>query len=190
MVEPTRPRRRPSGDRKLQHYFSREFDGSVRLRIPLPPNLTWLVEEAAGDAPLTAWVQRQLFERAMFHIRKRNEVEGCLARNLPDQEDVDAYVDHGHKRGFTRATRQDRDAPVSRKSPFYFTRSRDGSTRFRIRLSPELASLVEEAAGETELMVYIQRVLRNRAHYHIDKRAEVMRNAVPRNVPDLEDVLE
>lgn len=36
-----------------------------------------------------------------------------------------------------------------------------------MRLSAEEAALIEEAAGETPLMIYIHHVLNDRARYHI-----------------------
>jgi hypothetical protein len=59
------------------------------------------------------------------------------------------------------------------KSPHFFAREADGSARVRIRFTPEEASLIEEAAGTTPLMLYIHRVLNDRACYHIRKRAEI-----------------
>lgn len=59
----------------------------------------------------------------------------------------------------------------------------------RIRFTPAEASLIEEAAGETPLILYIHRVLGERARYHIKKRAEV-EGAVDDSVDDhiVEDV--
>lgn len=59
-------------------------------------------------------------------------------------------------------------------SPHFFRRERDRSVRLRLRLSEEEADLIEEAAGETPLMLYIHRVLNDRARYHIQKSREVM----------------
>lgn len=68
-------------------------------------------------------------------------------------------------------TEQDRGTPGM--SPHFFKREADGSVRLRIRFTPEEASLIEEAAGETPLLLYIHRVLGDRARYHIRKRAQV-----------------
>lgn len=57
-------------------------------------------------------------------------------------------------------------------NPNFFRREKDGSVRLRIRFSPEEAALIEEAAGETPLLLYIHRVLRERALYHIEKTAQ------------------
>lgn len=64
---------------------------------------------------------------------------------------------------------------MSKKSAFtqsFFKRESDGSVRLRIRFSPEEASLIEEAAGDTPLLVYIHRVLEDRSRYHIKKARE------------------
>lgn len=58
-------------------------------------------------------------------------------------------------------------------SPHFFRREADSSVRLRIRFTPEEASLIEEAAGETPLLLYIHRVLGDRARYHVRKRAEM-----------------
>lgn len=61
----------------------------------------------------------------------------------------------------------------STNSPHFFRREADGSVRLRIRFTPEEAALIEEAAGQTPLLLYIHRVLGHRARYHVRKRAEV-----------------
>lgn len=61
----------------------------------------------------------------------------------------------------------------SPRSPHFFERERDGSVRVRIRFTADEASLIEEAAGDTPLMLYIHRVLNDRARFHVRKRAEV-----------------
>lgn len=57
---------------------------------------------------------------------------------------------------------------MSKLSPHFFKRDKDGSVRVRIRLSPEEASLIEEAAGETPLIPYMHRVLMSRAKIHAE----------------------
>ena len=61
----------------------------------------------------------------------------------------------------------DKERP--KPNPHFFRRESDGTVRLRIRFSEEEASLIEEAAGTTPLLVYIHRVLRERAKYHISK---------------------
>lgn len=79
--------------RKSAHFFSRERDGSARFRIRLTPELASLVEEAAGETPLMLYMNRVLKERALYHIRKRNEFDAAHGRNAsltdPDPEDVE-----------------------------------------------------------------------------------------------------
>lgn len=59
-------------------------------------------------------------------------------------------------------------------SPHFFRRERDRSVRLRLRLSEEEADLIEEAAGDTPLMLYIHRVLNDRARFHVQKSREAM----------------
>lgn len=67
---------------------------------------------------------------------------------------------------------------TTKLSPHFFRREEDRSVRLRLRLSEEEADLIEEAAGDTPLLLYIHRVLNDRARYHIQKSRENM------NLPD------
>lgn len=78
------------------------------------------------------------------------------------------------------AKQQDEKVEKPPLDPHVFRRERDGSVRLRIRFSPEEAALIEEAAGETPLLLYIHRVLGERARYHIKKSKES-------NPPDVEE---
>lgn len=80
----------------------------------------------------------------------------------------------------------DSGTPPQRMSPHFFKREGDGSVRLRIRFTPEEAAAIEEAAGETPLLLYIHRVLADRAKYHIRKRDEI-ENARPGQPVDDED---
>lgn len=51
--------------------------------------------------------------------------------------------------------------------PHIFRREGDGTVKLRLKLTPEEAALIEEAAAGTPLMLYIHRVLTERARYHI-----------------------
>lgn len=52
------------------------------------------------------------------------------------------------------------DRPNQRKhSPSFFARSADGTVRLRLRFTNEEASLFEEAAGETPVMVWLHQTL-------------------------------
>lgn len=55
----------------------------------------------------------------------------------------------------------------TRYNPHFFKREEDGSVRLRLRFTAEEASLIEEAAGKTPLLVYIHRVLNESAKRHI-----------------------
>lgn len=64
---------------------------------------------------------------------------------------------------------------TTKLSPHFFRREKDRSVRLRLRLSEEEADLIEEAAGDTPLLLYIHRVLNDRARYHITKSREAMK---------------
>lgn len=50
------------------HFFARESDGSVRLRMRFSPEEASLFEEAAGRTPLMNWMHQSLVERAREEI--------------------------------------------------------------------------------------------------------------------------
>lgn len=54
----------------------------------------------------------------------------------------------------------------------FLQREPDGSARVRIRFTAEEARLIEEAAGTTPVLLYMHRVLNDRARYHIRKQKE------------------
>lgn len=54
-------------------------------------------------------------------------------------------------------------------NPHFFRRDENGTVRIRLRLGPEEASIIEEAAGDTPLITYIHRVLMDRAKQHAEK---------------------
>jgi hypothetical protein len=72
------------------HFFKREADGSVRLRIRFTPEEANLIEEAAGETPLLLYIHRVLGDRARYHIRKRAQVEAELIAEEDDDEDEDS----------------------------------------------------------------------------------------------------
>jgi len=53
-------------------------------------------------------------------------------------------------------------APAAKLTPNFFRREADGTVRVRIKFRPEEASLYEEAAGDTPVMLWIHQTL-NRA---------------------------
>lgn len=52
------------------HFFEREPDGSVRIRLRLSSEEASLIEEAAGDTPLVAYMHHVLNERARHHVEQ------------------------------------------------------------------------------------------------------------------------
>lgn len=50
------------------HFFAREPDGSVRLRIRFEGEEAALFEEAAGDTPVMAWLHRTLVAAAKRQV--------------------------------------------------------------------------------------------------------------------------
>lgn len=62
-----------SPKRHSPHFFAREPDGSVRLRIRFENDEASLFEEAAGDTPVMAWLHRTLGEAARRQVRARRQ---------------------------------------------------------------------------------------------------------------------
>lgn len=57
---------------------------------------------------------------------------------------------------------------TTRPSPHFFQRDSDGSARLRLRFDPELASLIEEAAGAEKLLDWMMGTLRREARRDAD----------------------
>lgn len=55
---------------KSPHFFNRESDGSVRLRIRFSEEEADAIEEAAGNTPLMAWIHRSLARSAEREVTK------------------------------------------------------------------------------------------------------------------------
>ena len=62
---------------KSPHFFEREPDGSVRLRVRLQPEEASLYEEAAGETPVMTWLHETLDTAA------RQQVIEARARRQP-----------------------------------------------------------------------------------------------------------
>ena len=56
--------------RRSTHFFAREADGSVRLRIRFDAERASLIEKAAGDTPLLEWIDTAIQEAAERDARK------------------------------------------------------------------------------------------------------------------------
>jgi hypothetical protein len=61
----TSPRRKQS-----EHFFARESDGTVRLRIRFDGPEASLMEEAAADMPLMAWIHKTLADAARKQVEE------------------------------------------------------------------------------------------------------------------------
>lgn len=51
-------------DKKSPHFFDREPDGSVRLRLRFTEDEASLIEEAAGKTPLIPWLHGAINDAA------------------------------------------------------------------------------------------------------------------------------
>lgn len=72
------------------------------------------------------------------------------------------------------------EQPHDARPPFskhFFNRETNGKVKLRVNLSPEEASLIEEAAGETPLMLYIHGALNKQATRDVREARKL--NAVP-----------
>lgn len=67
------------------HFFTREADGSVRLRLTLTAEEASLIEEAAGPTPLLLWMHRVWGQQARYHIKRAREGRPVLLG--PEDED-------------------------------------------------------------------------------------------------------
>lgn len=63
-------------------------------------------------------------------------------------------------------------------SPHFLARESDGSVRLRMRFSGEEASLFEEAAGDTPIMLWMHRTLKEAAQRQV-RAARAQRQALP-----------
>jgi hypothetical protein len=75
-------------------------------------------------------------------------------------------------------------ADKKRQSPHFFMREGDGSVRLRIRLSPEEASRIEEAAGTTPLLSWIHQTLQDAARRQVQSERD---QRPPVGPPDTEE---
>ena len=55
-----------------------------------------------------------------------------------------------------------------RQSPSFFKRDHDGSVRVRLRFDDDTASLIEDAAGRTPLMVWVNNTLTAAAKQQVE----------------------
>lgn len=78
----TTPHRKPN-----PHFFERDPGGSVRLRIRLNPDDASLIEEAAGEVPLVAWIQSAVAEVAQQEVDAARKLWPTQPPPNPDTSD-------------------------------------------------------------------------------------------------------
>lgn len=61
------------------HFFARESDGSVRLRIRFENEEASLFEEAAGETPVMVWLHRTLGEAARRQVKEARSKRSKIA---------------------------------------------------------------------------------------------------------------
>jgi hypothetical protein len=52
------------------HFFKRELDGSVKIRLKLKPEEASMIEEAAGETPVVLWLHRTIGATAKKQVRE------------------------------------------------------------------------------------------------------------------------
>lgn len=57
--------------RRNLHFFHRESDGTVRLRIRFEGEVASMFEEAAGQTPIMTWIFETLTEAAEKQVAER-----------------------------------------------------------------------------------------------------------------------
>ena len=74
------------------HFFAREDDGSVRLRIRFLPDEASMIEEAAGATPLMTWIHQTLSKNAKDEVARQRESRNRFAApyvdDIPPLRDV------------------------------------------------------------------------------------------------------
>ncbi len=71
---------------------------------------------------------------------------------------------------------------MAKQSPHFFAREADGSVRLRIRFQSEEASMIEEAAGSTPVMVWLHQTIKDAARLEVEKQREARKNIAPPTV--------
>lgn len=55
------------------HFFARQIDGSVKIRLTFTPEEASLIEEAAGKTPLIPWIHQTLHGAARSQAEDRRK---------------------------------------------------------------------------------------------------------------------
>jgi hypothetical protein len=66
-----------------------------------------------------------------------------------------------------------------RHNPNFFNREDDGSVRLRLKFDNEMASLFEEAAGKTPVMVWLRRTLETTAKRQVKEQRRLRQQISP-----------
>lgn len=62
-------------------------------------------------------------------------------------------------------------------NPHFFRRDKDGAARVRIRFAPDEVALIEDAAGETPLLLFLHRIIGHECREQLVKREQARRAA-------------
>lgn len=68
------------------HFFRRDKNGMVKLKLNLSPEEATLIEEAANGTPLMVYVHRILIDRARFHTRRSTRDTALVIDDIDDDE--------------------------------------------------------------------------------------------------------
>ena len=71
--------------RQSEHFFAREPDGSVRLRIRFDGTEASMMEEAAGDTPLLNWIHQTLSGAARSQVEALHRARPEVGPPTPGQ---------------------------------------------------------------------------------------------------------
>lgn len=65
--------------RQSQHFFTRDNDGSARIRIRFDPEEVALFEEACGTTPIMDWLHETLWEAASAQVETLREARAHIS---------------------------------------------------------------------------------------------------------------
>lgn len=74
--------------------------------------------------------------------------------------------------------------PPRKLNPNFFRREDDGSVRVRLKFDNETASLFEEAAGRTPVMVWLRRTLETTAKRQVKEQQRLRQRIAPPSEDD------
>ena len=59
-------------------FFTRERDGSVRVRMKFTPEEVSMYEEAAGETPVMVWLHQALNRAAQQDVREQRQARAAI----------------------------------------------------------------------------------------------------------------